>query len=671
MESIFRAFGFWALFISISLAGTQPETPRAISLDDIGLEADLSDPRISPDGRSVVVVVRRPDYEENQFRNQLVLVTVEDGSSRLLTFDRYRVQHPRWSPSGDRLAFLALGSDKKTQVFVLPIGGGEARAVTSAPEGVRQFAWRPDGRSLAYAAEEKAEEETGEEKHNKSFKVGRDVFLASSASRPVHLWVVDLSGTAPDQMTSDEGGLNVYFGGSAFDWSPDGRKLCYVSQPLPHSGETMGSSIGLFEIESRERRVLVPGPAALFGCQFSSDGEWVAFSRPRGPFPAFYPSSLFRVRADGGSSPPPEDLAPDIDRDLDGHLMEDGRTVLLTGPDETRISAWIQTIGGAHRKLELGEVQVAEANVGKKGQVALIGRKPHRADEIYWLESGEDEPRRIGAFNSALASRRLGRVETVHWDGPDGFRQNGVLIYPPDFQPGRKYPLVLAIHGGPMGTSTVAFRASYQVMAAQGWLIFSPNYRGSNNMGTRFQSAVINDAGEGPGRDVMSGVEELKKRGIVDEDRIAVSGWSYGGYMTTWLIAHYSGWNCAVAGAAVTDWFDWYNLADLNNWSGYGLGGSPWLNDNIENYWRQSPIAYAPQIRTPTLILSNTLDPRVTVTQSFKLYYALRDNHVPVEFVAYPIPGHFPQDPVHQKDVYSRWTDWIARHFSGGATPGD
>jgi dipeptidyl aminopeptidase/acylaminoacyl peptidase len=118
-----------------------------------------------------------------------------------------------------------------------------------------------------------------------------------------------------------------------------------------------------------------------------------------------------------------------------------------------------------------------------------------------------------------------------------------------------------------------------------------------------------------------------------------------------------------VAGAAVTDWFDWYNLADMNIWSGYGLGGSPWLNDNDQGYWDQSPIKYAPKIRTPTLILSNTGDPRVTVTQSYKLYHALKDNGVPVQFIAYPIPGHFPADPVHRRDVYRRWIAWIENHF--------
>jgi dipeptidyl aminopeptidase/acylaminoacyl peptidase len=295
--------------------------------------------------------------------------------------------------------------------------------------------------------------------------------------------------------------------------------------------------------------------------------------------------------------------------------------------------------------------------------VAFIGREDLRASELYTMKVGEWEPRRITNFNDALAEKALGAVETVSWDGPDGFRQNGVLLYPPGFEEGRQYPLVLNIHGGPMGASTESFSTFNHILAAQGWLVFSPNYRGSSTQGKAFQSAVVNDAGEGPGRDVMSGIQVLKDRGIVDKSRIAVSGWSYGGYMTAWLTAHYDGWRVAMAGAAVTDWFDWYSMADMNTWAGFGLDGSPWLNDNAMNYWRQSPMAYAHQIRTPTLILSTTGDERVTVSQSYKLYHALKDNGVEVQFILYPVGGHFPGDPVHQRDLRRRWVEWIADHF--------
>jgi dipeptidyl aminopeptidase/acylaminoacyl peptidase len=166
----------------------------------------------------------------------------------------------------------------------------------------------------------------------------------------------------------------------------------------------------------------------------------------------------------------------------------------------------------------------------------------------------------------------------------------------------------------------------------------------------------------------MAGIEAVKQHGFVDTSRIAVSGWSYGGYMTTWLIGHYGAWKVAIAGAAVTDWMETYNLADWNVVVRYELGGSPWTGNFEKTYREQSPITYAPKIKTPTLIVSDTGDVRVPITQSYKLYHALRDNNVPVKFIAYPVSGHSPNDPVRQMDVNRRWIEWLEQYLSQSTT---
>jgi dipeptidyl aminopeptidase/acylaminoacyl peptidase len=195
-------------------------------------------------------------------------------------------------------------------------------------------------------------------------------------------------------------------------------------------------------------------------------------------------------------------------------------------------------------------------------------------------------------------------------------------------------------------------------------LVFQPNYRGSDNLGNAYQRAIVNDAGEGPGRDVMAGLSAVVRKGMVDTTRIAVSGWSYGGYMTSWLIGHYSGWRAAIAGAALTDWGDEYNLSDFNITARYAFGGSPWVGNFAKAYREQSPITYAARIRTPTLILSTTGDARAPPTQSYKLFHALRDNGVITQFTLYPVPGHFPADPVRTRDVFRRWVDWLDRYLA-------
>lgn len=642
--------------IMIGVPTTAVAQDRALEVDDLRLEVGVSSLEISPSGLEVVVTTSTANYEENRFDRTLVLVDIATGERRDLTPHRPEVSQPRWSAAGTWLGFVDADEDGEgRQVFVMPMNGGEARQVTHAPEGVVAFDWVA-GADIVYTSREPAVELEGEERHNRSFEVGNNSYLTLDAPRSAHLWRVPVSGGEPVRLTGGEESI------TGFVVSDDGTRVALAVTPRPHTGEGIRQTIQLLELASGQVRDLVGDPPVNLGA-FSPDGRYLFYSRSRGPEPYFNPAGIFAMPVSGGDA---IDVTSGIDRSLNGGAwLPDGQSILVNGTDLTERAFWHQALDGRAHRLDLGDIHPAGVVVAEDGTVVFVGREDRRASELYTMAAGEWEPRRITDFNDELAELRSGAVETVTWDGPDDFEQNGVLIYPPDYVEGRRYPLVLNIHGGPMGASVEAFNTFNQILAAQGWLVFSPNYRGSSTQGKAFQSAVINDAGEGPGRDVMSGMEVLKDRGIVDEARIAVSGWSYGGYMTAWLTAHYDGWAVAMAGAAVTDWFDWYSMADMNTWAGFGLDGSPWLNDNAMNYWRQSPMAYAHQIRTPTLILSTTGDERVTVSQSYKLYHALKDNGVEVQFIAYPVPGHFPGDPVHQRDLRRRWVEWIAEHFDG------
>jgi dipeptidyl aminopeptidase/acylaminoacyl peptidase len=307
-----------------------------------------------------------------------------------------------------------------------------------------------------------------------------------------------------------------------------------------------------------------------------------------------------------------------------------------------------------------------DAHVGRTGSVVFTGTEPDRPTELYYLDSLDGQPRRLTNFNAEVAGRKLGQIETITWKTTDGFTADGIVTYPPGFDKEKKYPLVLVIHGGPQSASVERFNMLTQMIAARGYVTFEPNYRGSDHLGNAYQHAIVKDWGEGPGKDVMAGIEKLKERGFVDEKRIAVTGWSYGGYMTTWLIGHYHIWKAALAGAAVTDWVDMYNLGDGNVQLRYSFDGTPWAGEALKLYREQSPITYARQIKTPTLILSTTGDARVPITQSYQLYHALKANGVPVKFIAYPVGGHYPGDPVRGKDVMRRWVEWVDEHLKEG-----
>ena len=223
---------------------------------------------------------------------------------------------------------------------------------------------------------------------------------------------------------------------------------------------------------------------------------------------------------------------------------------------------------------------------------------------------------------------------------------------------------MLYIHGGPTANSKQTWTSFSQLFAAQGWMVFEPNYRGSNNLGNTYEAAIRNDAGQGPGEDVMAGLAVVEKGGAVDENHIAVSGWSYGGFMTSWLLGHSAIWKASVDGAAVNDWVDMYNLSDGNVTVADNFGGSPYGSPALLNAYRsQSPITYVGNVRTPTLVLCDVGDYRVPITQSYAWYRALKDHGIVTQFIAYPVGGHFPGDPLRREDVQRRWIQWLGRYL--------
>jgi dipeptidyl aminopeptidase/acylaminoacyl peptidase len=665
-------FAFVLLALCVLCQPAAKGQARRIELADFGKAVSVSDPQISPDGKSIVYIVSRMNMEQDRNDRELVLMDIATASQRVLTHDRKDTGSPRWSPTGDRIAFLAAvgpAKEEKAQVFVLSMGGGDAVKITDAPSGVEQFAWRPNGTEIAYVTADEPENKKEIEKHLDAFEIGDNGYLEMKAAMPSHIWLVAADGGKPRRLTSGSWSLPKVLPPSSpsspISWSPDGKILAFTKQEDPHTGDSDRRTVQLLTVETGETRKLTGHEKYEGFGLFSPDGSQVAYWYPRDGDRA-NENEIFVTAACCGDG---QDTTRAIDRNiLRAIWMPDGKSLLVGGHDGTQVSMWLQPLGGAAKKLPLGDVSPSwsfwvDASVGTKGGIAFAGSTPNQASELYYMATSNDPPKRLTNYNQEVAALALGRTERIEWQGPDKFHEDGVLTYPPGFQKGTKYPLVLIIHGGPRAATTTQFSFLPQFVAAQDCVVFEPNYRGSENLGNAYTHAIWNDAGDGPGRDVMAGIEAVKKLGFVDESRIAVSGWSYGGYMTAWLMGHYQIWKVAVAGAAVTNMFDQYNLADFNVTERYIFNGSPYVGDNLKGYREQSPITYASQMKTPTLILSDTGDFRVTITQSYELFHALKDNGVPVRFFAYPVSGHFPADPVRQMDVYRRWSEWLVQHL--------
>jgi dipeptidyl aminopeptidase/acylaminoacyl peptidase len=654
------AVGLWA-------CATVTPAAQIPSVRDLTRQVRLSDPQLSPDGKTVAVVEARADLESDEFRSEIMLVEVQSGHIRPLTHERHHAASPHWSPSGDRIAFIAPDADKHGQLFVLPMSGGDALQLTKGKDGVSQFAWSPDGQSIAYAVADSKPELKGEDKFRTAFSVGNDDFTISEAVRPTHLWLVPAQGGEAKRLTSGMWSLPSSLPPgpptSPIAWSKDGKSILIVRQETPSTGDQLLARIQVLDVANGAIRSLT-GDTRLEGYpKVSPDGTSVAYWRNRDGH-AWEFQDVWLAPFAGGTG---HDLSARLDVNAFGTWWaNDGKSLVVGGNTGTTVGLWRLRLDGSFDRIPLEGIMPTNAfwldlDVGTRGEIVFVGQTKTDPYELYLIAPGSGKATAITHENAALGDLSLARAETVAWKGPGGRTLDGVLTYPVEYHQGRRYPLVLLIHGGPTSSSRERFSLLPQVMAAHNWFVFEPNYRGSDNSGNAFAAAIYKDAGQGPGEDVMSGVEYVKSRGLIDPARMAVSGWSYGGFMTTWLAGHYPVWKAAVAGAAVTDWVEMYNLSDGNVVQSEATGASPYVGDGMAINRRQSPSSSMTKIKAPTLVMCNTGDFRVPITQSFGLYRALKDNRVTTEFYAIPSGGHFPSDPIRQMDVYQRWVDWLQR----------
>ncbi len=659
-----------AIIAAVSIAVLFPAaaSARTVDFSDLRSVVSLSSPQISPDGKRILFFRSRPDFTKDRSQSDLMLIDVKAKKIRQLTYNRRGLNSARWSPDGSSIAFLMSTTvegvtDPQQEIFVLPLNGGDPRPVTKAEQGVDGFAWSPNGSQFAFITQDPNPYKKQVDAHLDAFEVGANDYLHTEAAIPSHLWIIGTNGGTAKRLTSGSWSLGIVDPGatSGLSWSPDGTKIAFDHFPTAINGDALGTVVDVIDVRTGKRTPLTGNTGLEGGGTFAPSGTAIAYSRNAGG-DATNGNAIYVTRLGGG---PGKDIRKQIDRTINGTAWApNGNAMWLFGPDRSSVAAWYVTLAGATKRVNLGNVAVSQTGQAARqtGALPFVGTTTGHPAELYYLASPDSKPVRLTNYNGFISTLQLGRVVEMNWKN-DGFAEDGVLTLPPGYNPQKTYPLVLVIHGGPQSASTLAWNSQNQLFAAHGYLVFNPNYRGSTNLGDRYEHAIWHDAGAGPGRDVMAGIATVEKAYKVDTSRMAVTGWSYGGYMTSWMTGHYNIWKAAVAGAALNDWFDDYNVAFYVYTDVPWFGGSPW-NPKYAAMWReQSPITYAQSIKAPTLIMGDIGDNNVTITNSFKMYHALRDNGVPVQFVAYPVHGHFPSDPVRSEDVTRRWLAWIDRYL--------
>jgi dipeptidyl aminopeptidase/acylaminoacyl peptidase len=651
---------------------------KPVALTDLRMLVRIASPRFSPDGKQIAFLTVRSDFIHDRYAATLRVMSSEGGESRPLVTDVRDLGMPRWSPDGRTLAFLGTVGERKAQIYTVPAAGGTPTELSDAPNGVRQYAWSPDGAVIAYVTPDGSPLSARERRtHHDLFTIHDDDYLVNQQSEPAHIWLLTVATGKSRQLT--RGSTSVLeaappFGGSASapSWSADGRWIVYTRQADANDADSDRTAVVAVNLASGEEHPLDAQRTYEYDPRFAPQGDQVAYLYLHGPG-AVSDADLFVGSPDGSA----RDVSGDLDRNLlaDFTWLPDGNAVIVMADDHVGRKLYAQPVHGRGHALELGGLVPLAVTASSQGALAVVADSATEAPELYLLRTPDSAPERLTDFNRAFRSYAYPRSIEVQWHAPDGQPDDGILTYPNGYQPGRRYPLVVYSHGGPEAASIYGFDIDEigplrDLFAARGFLVFEPNYRGSDNLGNAHEHAIYRDPGAGPDSDVISGIGMLEKEGIVDGSRIAAVGHSYGGYMTAWLISHQHFWRCAVVADGAVDWTEEYELSGAGNlaWTRDSLGGSPWDKRSAELYRSGSPITYAGDISTPTLILSGTDDTTVPITESFALYHALSSRGIAVRFIGIPGAHHSPQDPAHRELYYRAIDEWVAAHLAAPGT---
>jgi dipeptidyl aminopeptidase/acylaminoacyl peptidase len=621
--------------------------------------------RVSPDGKKVAYTVSAAVMtpERSEFVTQIWLANADGSQPTQLTFAEKSSDNPQWSPDGSLIAFTSSRSTK-SNLYVIHVAGGEAEQLTDVKSGVGNFAWSPDGKWLAFIMRDAPTDD--EEKAAKGRDDSRWVDENVKMNR---LYVISLERDGngkrePKKLTA--GDYNVE---GDFDWSPDGRTIAFTRTKMPKADYWTTSDLLSVDVAGGEIKTLAATPASESNPLYSPDGKWIAYLISEDPPHWAGYRRIAIISAGGGNT---KQLAETYD----------GQPGLIDWSSDGRQIYFLETHGTVTRlsAIDVNTNSITDVNKGSEvigtpalnASRAVIGftlQAPDKAPEAYISSIVAFAPAQVSRANADLPKLSVGKTEVVRWKSTDAMDIEGLLTYPVDYQPGKRVPLLLNVHGGPAGVFTQSFlegsRAVYPlaVFASRGYAILRVNPRGSSGYGQKFRYANLRDWGGGDYRDLMTGVDKVIEMGVADPDRLGVMGWSYGGYMTSWIITQTHRFKVASVGAGVTNLMSFIGTADIPGFIPDYFGGQPW--ENLDIYRTHSAMFNAKGIVTPTLIQHGEADERVPISQGYEFYNALRVQNVPTRMIVLPRMPHGPNEPKMVLKAKQTNLEWFEKYLGG------
>jgi dipeptidyl aminopeptidase/acylaminoacyl peptidase len=649
-----RTFTIVALMVGLSSA-PYGQTRRRLTLVDLLNVPRLTNPQLSPDGRQILYELAAADWKADKRVSHVWRVGV-DGSGTVQMTDGPGEQGARWSPDGQTIVYVGKRTGEEAQIYQMSNSGGEGRPLTRHASSVSRLSWSPDGRDLFFVA---PDPKTPEELQRDKAK--DDVFAFDENFRQMHLWKFNLATHAETRLTTGD------FSVLEYQLSQDAKKIVFHRAPNPLLGYSGESEVWLMSADGSNALQLTKNDVPENGAVLSPDNSQVLFiAQANEQFDKYYNRKIFVVPAAGGRPRviSPADIPYEVER---AQWSKDGKSIVLLANMGMHAELFeMPSSGGPLHQLTDGKHALTGWSMDAGRQVFTL-EEPTNPGDVWMLSPGAAAPTRIThVFDYLSRDYEVARQEKLQWKGADGVTVEGLLFYPIGYQTGKRYPLAVQTHGGPQASDKFGFGSwEYypQVLAAKGYAVLQPNYRGSTGYGDAFLRDMVGHYYKNAHLDVMAGVDEAIKQGIADPDAMVKMGWSGGGHMTDKIITFTDRFKAASAGAGASNWISMYAESDTRIYRTPWFGGTPWQKDApIDVYWNNSPLKDVAKVKTPTIFLVGQQDPRVPMPQSVEMYRGLKSNGVPTHLYVAPREPHVWEELHHELFKMNVELDWFEKY---------
>ena len=648
--------------VAIAVFASAVPAQQSSERKSITLRAMLERPtygnyEISPDGRFVVFTRTQRDTTDWETTSHIWLHDLRGGRTFQLTSAPKGESNPRFLPDG-RVAFTS-NRDGENAWWAIAPDGGEAVKLFDDAEAPSSGTFTPDlGRLVLTDRTDRPDKKEWDARVKKK----DDGFYAEKRLEFSHVFVYDAASRRKRQLTAGP------YDHQSATLSPDAKWIAYASNRSGTTGRdpnwTDNTDIFIVAADSGAERRLTTNPGPDGSPVWSPDGAWIAYSSSDHAKNSANQSDLKVVRAEGGE---PLNLTKDFDYSISRiEWSADGRTLYFTSAEGLGSKLYkVPASGGRPVEIAIGDdFVVGGFSATKDGKTWLVtGSSLDEPNIVYLTEADGRRPRRLFEDHESVADFAVARAEAITWKGADDWAIEGVLTYPVGYEAGRRYPMILQVHGGPHGRYSASFNQSAQIWAARGYAVLQGNPRGSSGRTFEFGNANRNDWGGKDFEDLMKGVDHVVSLGVADPERLAIMGGSYGGFMTFWAITQTGRFKAAIGHAGISDWYSFFGQTDIPNLLEFGFGGLP--TESKETYERWSPIEHAARVRTPILITHGENDRRVPIAQAEQYFRLLKKLERTVEFLRYPREGHGITEPLHRLHLDAEQEKWFAQHVLG------